>query len=857
LIPMLLAAVACLSQEGHQQVVAAMEYFAREKNDRVRFKRLVHSLKTEDDTEYQTNVMRLINAIVNKYDLLEKRAAVRQEFKLLGLVDIMEGLRYQEDAELNSEIDGFLEEMEMDSQEAMVNNVDLSDPLAIANALVSQTHGKALQYFTEIMQQLFSIPVGTPEALATWRLAEDVIRSSTSAEPKQASKKLDFQTIRKMKKSAPSQTLLEEDKEALRTELQSLQEDMRKSKLAHLEEVNALVDQHAAEKKELQRSLEQEIATLRDRLEDALTRAPTTIAIPTEGGSPSERQDASPPTPVAAPPPPPPTDLAPPPPPPPGIPGPPGLPGAGRTSHADKYPYHPSVQMKKFFWSTVKKHELADTVWENVDFTDVDYLEPIELEKLFGAKKKSEVKSNKDKAAVPENPYENMIDLKRANNIGIMLKHFKMAPSAIKKALLEVDESILGPEKIAQLYRNAPTLEEVELLSSFSGDARELGKPEQFLLQMVQIPDVTERLELLQFRSNFDETCEDLKYHYQTITQGVQQVLESRLLREVCELILAVGNFLNYKQWTEPTPGFKIDFLIKVGDTRTTDNALTMVHYLTGLLADRRPELLQLAQELTMVGNASRIPASKLNTDVGKINNTVSQIKRLLNKEIEDPEDTRFKEIMLSFSLHAKRELDALTEARNQLQTLSDQLIAYFPPSATLPIEEFLGIFSEFLLTFVKSHNDNQQEQANIEMKERIARKRAAREQAQAEKKQSQLRRPSERSKRGLMDGAFATIRGGGMKTFRPKRGMPPPEPTPEELELMGDASPRADPVVEDVMAVTLEQRVPSSPLPESDPTPEATPDREEPEPTTSLAEMEQTDSGDLLQSLLDEMSDE
>merc|ERR1712137_970214 len=50
------------------------------------------------------------------------------------------------------------------------------------------------------------------------------------------------------------------------------------------------------------------------------------------------------------------------------------------------------------------------------------------------------------------------------------------------------------------------------------------------------------------------------------------------------------------------------------------------------------------------------------------------------------------------------------------------------------------------------------------------------------------------------MDGAFATIRGGGMKTFRPKRGMPPPEPTPEELELMGDASPRADPVVEDVM---------------------------------------------------------
>jgi len=85
-------------------------------------------------------------------------------------------------------------------------------------------------------------------------------------------------------------------------------------------------------------------------------------------------------------------------------------------------------------------------------------------------------------------------------------------------------------------------LEECELLSTFAGDPRELGKPEQFLLQMVQIPDVTERLELLQFRSNFDETVEDLKYHYHTITTGVQQVMDSRLLREVCELILAVGN---------------------------------------------------------------------------------------------------------------------------------------------------------------------------------------------------------------------------------------------------------------------------------------------------------------------------
>merc|ERR1712232_1542105 len=177
-----------------------------------------------------------------------------------------------------------------------------------------------------------------------------------------------------------------------------------------------------------------------------------------------------------------------------------------------------------------------------------NYLEPIELEKLFGAKKKAEIKE-KTKDIEDENPYQNMIDLKRSNNIGIMLKHFKLSPTALKKAIIELDESILTSEKISQLYRNAPTPEEIDLLSSFNGDIRDLGKSEQFLYHMVSIPDISERLELLYFRSNFEDESEDLKHHYKTVIKGIEQVLDSTKLDSICELILAIGNFMNYGQW--------------------------------------------------------------------------------------------------------------------------------------------------------------------------------------------------------------------------------------------------------------------------------------------------------------------
>ena len=69
----------------------------------------------------------------------------------------------------------------------------------------------------------------------------------------------------------------------------------------------------------------------------------------------------------------------------------------------------------------------------------------------FGLAEMTEAEAAKK---VPENPWQNMVDLKRANNIGIMLSHLKISLNQLYTAIMHLDENILSREKVTQLLKN-------------------------------------------------------------------------------------------------------------------------------------------------------------------------------------------------------------------------------------------------------------------------------------------------------------------------------------------------------------------------------------------------------------------
>jgi len=148
------------------------------------------------------------------------------------------------------------------------------------------------------------------------------------------------------------------------------------------------------------------------------------------------------------------------PPPPPGMPGPPPPPGMGIE------PIDPNrVKLRRLNWTKIPKGKIASTFFHNIKLDNIK-IDTVALEKHFYVKEAKEIKG------ASTAPQINLVDLKRANNIGILLARIKMSVSDIKKSIIELDETHLSAENTRALQRLAPTAEEIETLKNFKGDAR-------------------------------------------------------------------------------------------------------------------------------------------------------------------------------------------------------------------------------------------------------------------------------------------------------------------------------------------------------------------------------------------------
>jgi hypothetical protein len=65
--------------------------------------------------------------------------------------------------------------------------------------------------------------------------------------------------------------------------------------------------------------------------------------------------------------------------------------------------------------------------------------------------------------------------------------------------------------------------------------------------------------------------------------------------------------------------GFSIDTLIKLGDTKTSNNKSTFLNYLVSVLSQKFKDTLSVAQDLPNVIKSSKINISALNQEIGEL----------------------------------------------------------------------------------------------------------------------------------------------------------------------------------------------------------------------------------------------
>ncbi|CAL8369092.1 unnamed protein product [Gadus morhua 'NCC'] len=219
-------------------------------------------------------------------------------------------------------------------------------------------------------------------------------------------------------------------------------------------------------------------------------------------------------------------------------------------------------------------------------------------------------------------------------------------------------------------------------------EAKPLDKPEQFLFQLSQIPNFSERVFCFLFQSAFRE-CISSVLRKVEILQTVCKTLQSgKCVMQILGLVLAFGNFMNGGNRSRgQADGFTLDILPKLKDVKSSDNSQSLLSYIVAYYlrhfdedAGREscvyplPEPQDLFQASQMKFEDFQRDLRKLRKDLNVCTAQTEKVCKSSSEENLQP----FKDEMEQFLIQAKTELEAQEKQLAATEEIFVELVVFF-----------------------------------------------------------------------------------------------------------------------------------------------------------------------------------
>ncbi|KAJ8413652.1 hypothetical protein AAFF_G00081590 [Aldrovandia affinis] len=291
----------------------------------------------------------------------------------------------------------------------------------------------------------------------------------------------------------------------------------------------------------------------------------------------------------------------------------------------------------------------------------------------------------------------------------ILIAHLKLSPAELREVLMTMSTERLEPSHIKQLLLYAPDEEEVKQYKQYKQDPAKLSEPDQFVLQMLSVPEYKTRLRSLYFKTTLQEKTDEMRAGYECIYKASLELKNSKKLAKILEFVLAMGNYLNNGQpKTHRTTGFKINFLTELSTTKTVDGKSTFLHILAKSLGQHFPELLDFARGLTTVPLAAKVNQRTITIDLNDLHATIQDIRTACQTMLTTAED-RFAVVMSSYLENTHPAVQSLESLQHRAMDEFTKVASFFgEDSKATSTEAFFGIFAEFISKFERALNETQ-----------------------------------------------------------------------------------------------------------------------------------------------------
>uniref|UniRef100_A0A672PE48 Dishevelled associated activator of morphosis 1 n=1 Tax=Sinocyclocheilus grahami TaxID=75366 RepID=A0A672PE48_SINGR len=398
--------------------------------------------------------------------------------------------------------------------------------------------------------------------------------------------------------------------------------------------------------------------------------------------------------------------------------------------------------------TNMQNNKLEGTVWLDLDDLKVfKQLDLEEIEKTFSAYQRHVIltfnafhslqKESEDDTVTSKKVRElSVIDGRRAQNCNILLSKLKLSNEEIKRAILTMDEQEDLPKDMLELLlKFVPEKSDVDLLEEHKHELERMAKADRFLHEMSRIDHYQQRLQSLYFKKKFAERIAEIKPKVEALSRASKEVLQSKNLRQILEVVLAFGNYMNKGQRGNAY-GFKVSSLNKIADTKSSiEKNVTLLHYLITILEQKYPKVSLIHEDLHNVPEAAKV--------------------KYAPKMIKSHYYTH-----LRVSVSPKRVITLLNVFVFH-STQFEKAVKHFGEDATrMQPDEFFGIFDQFLHAFSEAKQDNENMQRRKEEEERRARMEAQlKEQREKERKARKAKENCEED--GEFDDLVSALRSG------------------------------------------------------------------------------------------------
>uniref|UniRef100_F6YUS5 Dishevelled associated activator of morphosis 2 n=1 Tax=Equus caballus TaxID=9796 RepID=F6YUS5_HORSE len=296
--------------------------------------------------------------------------------------------------------------------------------------------------------------------------------------------------------------------------------------------------------------------------------------------------------------------------------------------------------------------------------------------------------------------------------------------------------------KLNELLKFIPEKSDIDLLEEHKHEIERMARADRFLYDMSRIDHYQQRLQALFFKKKFQERLAEAKPKVEAILLASRELVRSKRLTQMLEVVLAIGNFMNKGQ-RGGAYGFRVASLNKIADTKSSiDRNISLLHYLIMILEKHFPDILNMPSELQHLPEAAKVNLAELEKEVGNLRRGLRAVEVELEyqkRQMRDPND-KFVPVMSDFitvSSFSFSELeDQLSEARDKF---SKALMHFGEHDSKMQPDEFFGIFDTFLQAFSEARQDLEAMRRKKEEEERRARMEAMlKEQRERERWQRQ-----------------------------------------------------------------------------------------------------------------------